>query len=101
MHATLEEQVTDIDFSLMNRYNVEALPRSIKLRPLAPEFSHYTYVVTPAQHGDLCTAVLKLFPKGTKILSRRIWTWGVLRAEQFGGECALDLGSSSGGTIWW
>ena len=37
------------------------------------------------------------FPKGAKILSRRLWTWGVLRAEQFGGECVC----SSGGTIWW
>ena len=85
MHATLEEQVTDRDLSLMNRYNVEALPRSIKLRPLAPEFSHYTYVVTP------CT------------------TWGSLHrsAQTFSQRNKdfvpqnLDVGSSSGGTIWW
>ena len=61
MHATLDEQMSDKDFSLMNRYIFEALPRSTKLRPLVPEFSHYTYVVTPAQHVDLCTEVLTTF----------------------------------------
>ena len=85
----LEEQMTDKDFSLMNRYIFEALPRSTKLRPLVPEFSHYAYVVTPAQHVDLCTQVLKLFPKGAKILPRRLSTWGVFRAEQFRGECVF------------
>ena len=40
MHATLEEQMTDKNFSLMNRYIFEALPRSTKLRPLVTEFSH-------------------------------------------------------------
>ena len=81
--------MTDKDFSLMNRYIFEALPRSTKLRPLVLEFSHYAYVVTPAQHVDLCTQVLKLFPKGAKILPRRLSTWGVFRAEQFRGECVF------------
>ena len=101
MHATLEEQMTDKMYSLMNRYNFEALPRSTKLRPLVPEFSHYTYVVTPVQHVDLCTAGLKLFPKeqrccpadfglgeffGRNDLVVNVF---VLQAEQFGGECVF------------
>ena len=89
LYSTLEEQMSDKDFSLMNRYIFEALPRSTKLRPLVPEFSHYSYVVTPAQHVDHCSAVLKSFPKGSKILSRRLWTWGVFRAEQYTGECVF------------
>jgi hypothetical protein len=101
MHATLEEQMTDKNFSLMNRYIFEALPRSTKLRPLVPEFSHYTYVVTPVQHVDLCTPVLKLFPKEQRFCpadfglgeffgrNNLVVNVFVLRAEQFGGECVF------------
>ena len=89
MHASLEEQMTDKMYSLMNRYIFEALPRSTKLRPLVPEFSHYTYVVTPVQHVDLCTAVLKLFPEEQRCCPA---DFGL--GEFFGRNNLV-------GTIWW
>jgi len=89
LFTTLQEQLNHADFALMNRYIFEALPRSTKLRPLVPEFSHCTFVVTPAQHVDHCQDVLQQFPKGSKILSRRLWTWGTFRAEQYNGECVF------------
>jgi len=85
LFTTLQEQLNHADFTLMNRYIFEALPRSTKLRPLVPEFSHYTFVVTPAQHVDHCKDVLQQFPKGSKIFVPQ----------------TLDMGDFSGGTIQW
>ena len=74
-------------FSMMNRYIFGALPRSTKLRPLVSEFAEFHHIITPAQHVDHSTAVLQICPKGSKLLSRRLWRWGNFRAEQYAGAC--------------
>jgi hypothetical protein len=51
------------------------------------EFAKFHFVVTPAQHVDHVKSVLQLCPKGSKVLSRRLWKWGKFRAEQFAGKC--------------
>ena len=67
LFTTLQEQLNHADFTLMNRYIFEALPRSTKLRPLVPEFSHYTFVVTPGTTcGSLQGCLATYFPKAQK-----------------------------------
>ena len=88
----MEQQANQDHFSMLDRYIFGALPRSTKLRPLAPEFATFHYVVTPGQHLDRVAEVLRAFPKGAKLLSRKLWQWGEFRAEQFTGKCLfIDL----------
>ena len=82
---TLSQQMSTENFSKMNRYIFGALPRSAKIRPLVQEFSHFSFVVTSAQHVDYSEQVLAAFCKGAKITSRSLWQWGELRAE-YGSE---------------
>ena len=86
-HDNLDSQAKQPEFSMLNRYIFGALPRSTKLRPLVAEFAKFHFVVTPAQHVDHVKSVLQLCPKGSKVLSRRLWKWGKFRAEQFAGKC--------------
>ena len=86
-HETLQSQMEQPHFSIMNRYILGALPRSTKLRPLVSEFAEFHHIITPAQHVDHKDSVLQLCPKGSKLLSRRLWKWGRFRAEQYAGTC--------------
>ena len=86
-HDTLQSQFDQKNFSMMNRYIFGALPRSTKLKPLVAEFSHFHHVVTAVPTEDMTSSVLQLCPPGSKVLSRKLWNWGVFRAEQFFGEC--------------
>ena len=87
LHDNLHAQAQQPDFTMLNRYIFGALPRSTKLRPLVPEFALFHFVVTPAQHVDHAKSVLQLCPKGSRVLSRRLWKWGEFRAEQYAGKC--------------
>lgn len=73
LYSTLEEQMDNKEFALVNRYIFEALPRSTKLRPLVPEFSHYTYVVTTVEKKH-SQRIKKFAPQALEI--------GTFRAEQ-------------------
>ena len=75
-YDTMEQQASQNNFSMLDRYIFNALPRSTKLRPLVPEFATFHYVVTPGQHLDRVAEVLRSFPKGAKLLSRKLWNWG-------------------------
>eukprot|EP00435_Cladocopium_sp_Y103_P017720 s5862_g4.t1 len=91
-HLTLASQMEQQDFSMMNRYIFGALPRSTKLRPLVPEFATFFFVITPAQHVDNGADALTGCPKGSKLISRRLWKWGKFRAEEYCGDKCKFLG---------
>ena len=102
---SLRQQLGDENFTKMNRYLFGALPRSIKLKSMVPEFGAQAAVVSPAQHADFTDAVPASFPKGATVLSRALLQWGKFRTEESNRHKSLKLvgfeneGPSEGTTV--
>eukprot|EP00435_Cladocopium_sp_Y103_P046770 s357_g13.t1 len=78
---TLKEQVHKAPFTNFQRYVFDALPRSSKVKPIVFEFGRYFSAGVNPQNADFVQALLKKFPKGTKLIARRLVKWGGFRVE--------------------
>ena len=98
---TLAQQAQQLHFSMLNRYMFGALPRTTKLRPLVPEFASYQQVIAAVSNHDISEEILKLCPKGSKIVSRKLLQWGNFRTGQHHSDYMFfdiaesDLGDST------
>jgi hypothetical protein len=70
--STLEEQNEQAP-STQHRILLDMLPRGRKFRPLVSEFGHYEKWAISATHGPTDAVLLKLFPKGAKIVHRQFY----------------------------
>lgn len=77
--------------SALQHVNMGFLPRGQKLKPLVSEFSHYkTWLFTVGQSSDIVAGILNNFPKGTRIVHRKLLKWGEVRVSDVDGN---SLGS--------
>ena len=66
-------------------------PRRKKLKPRVSEFSHYkTWIFKTNQSNNQVENIMSSFPKGTRIVHRKLRKWGEVRVGDFSGE---SLGS--------
>ena len=79
--STLQEQIHGNFVGTFQRYVFDALPRSSKLKPLVAEYGHYWTVAVNPQNLSAVPQLLHTLPKGSKLVSRHLMTWGNFRVE--------------------
>ena len=89
---SFEEQLQQPSTTAVHSVFMGLLPRGHKLRPLVSEFSHYQrFVVFPHDTGATQLAAL---PKGSRLVNRKLATWGEIRAFDSFEEFSLGDGIS-------
>ena len=73
--------------SALQHVNMGFLPRGRKLKPLVSEFSHYkTWIFHTNQTDNQVEKVMDKFPKGTRIVHRKLLQWGEVRVSDVDGH---------------
>eukprot|EP00435_Cladocopium_sp_Y103_P041856 s106_g11.t1 len=75
----------------LSRLVLGALPRGHKVRPLVSEYGHYNTVYVDPQQPSLLDKYLAEQPKGSKITSRRMVTWGEFQAASMDDQHTTTL----------
>ena len=85
--ATLEQQTATRASSAVNAMTMGFLPRGQKLRPLVSEFGAYQSVAVSLQLPAINLArLLRQFPAGARVVSRKLSHWGDLRVSSSDGS---------------
>ena len=85
--ATLEQQTATRASSAVNAMTMGFLPRGQKLRPLVSEFGAYQSVAVSVQLPAINLArLLRQFPAGARVVSRKLSHWGDLRVSSSDGS---------------
>ena len=73
--------------SALQHVNMGFLPRGRKLKPLVSEFSLYkTWAFHTNQNSNEVERVIDKFPKGTRIVHRKLLQWGEVRVSDVDGH---------------
>ena len=84
---SLLEQSKQQTSAALQHVNMGFLPRGKKLKPLVSEFSHYkTWIFQANQSDNKVEKVMKAFPKGTRIVHRKLLQWGEVRVGDVDGN---------------
>lgn len=76
---TMEQQLASRRTTAINPVAMGILPRGQKLKPLVSEFGSYTKVGVPLPFDS--EIALTRFPKGARIVDRKLCLWGTLRVS--------------------
>ena len=76
---TMEEQLAHRRTTAINTVAMGILPRGQKLKPLVSEFGVYNKVCVPLPFET--ELVLSKFPKGARVVDRKLCLWGALRVS--------------------
>ena len=91
---SLLEQSKQQTSAALQHVNMGFLPRGKKLKPLVSEFSHYkTWIFQANQSDNKVEKVMQDFPKGTRIVHRKLLQWGEVRVGDVDGN-ALENSSN-------
>jgi hypothetical protein len=77
---TLEKHVKAEGKSL-NRVVIGAMPRGRHVKPLVSEFGEYINVILPPQYDSQLQQFMSKLPKGSKVQTRHLSTWGQVRDD--------------------
>lgn len=89
--SSLVEQAKKKTSSALQHVNMGFLPRGHKVKPLVSEFGSYkTWIFQSSHNEDAIQAVLKNLPKGTRIVSRKLVSWGEVRVCKLDGTSLVD-----------
>ena len=84
---SMGEQSGQQTSSALQHVNMGFLPRGHKVRPLVSEFGGYKiFVVQPSHNDQQIATALKGLPKGSKIVQRKLTTWGEVRVCNIDGN---------------
>ncbi len=84
---SLLEQSKQRTSAALQHVNMGFLPRGKKLKPLASEFSQYkTWIFQANQSDNKVEKVMQNFPKGTRIVHRKLLQWGEVRVGDVDGN---------------
>ena len=78
-YSSLGQQLEITGTNKMNRIIFGALPRAAYLKPLVADYIDFHYIIADPQRPDAPGALFLSLPKGTKLLSRRMFKWGECR----------------------
>ena len=88
---TLEQQTATRPSAAVNAMTMGFLPRGQKLRPLVSEFGAYHAVaVSPQLPASQLERLLRQFPAGARVVSRKLSHWGSLRVSS--SDCSSKPG---------
>ena len=89
--SSLVEQSKKKTSSALQHVNMGFLPRGHKVKPLVSEFGSYkTWIFQPSHNIDDIDVVLKNLPKGTRIVNRKLVSWGDVRVCKWDGTSLTD-----------
>ena len=84
---TLPQQAKQRTSAALQHVNMGFLSRGQKLKPLVSEFSHYkVWLFDATSNETVVDRVLRTFPKGTRIVHRKLMTWGEVRVDDVDGS---------------
>ena len=84
---SLLEQSQQQTSAALQHVNMGFLPRGHRLKPLVSEFSHYlTWLFAVGQSENLVQQILNTFPKGARIVHRKLLKWGEVRVSDVDGQ---------------
>ena len=84
---SLLEQSQQQTSAALQHVNMGFLPRGHRLKPLVREFSHYlTWLFAVGQSENLVQQILNKFPKGARIVHRKLLKWGEVRVSDVDGQ---------------
>ena len=78
-YSSLGQHLEITGTNKMNRIIFGALPRAAYLKPLVADYIDFHYIIADPQRPDTPGALFLSLPKGTKLLSRRMFKWGECR----------------------
>ena len=84
---SLLEQSQQQTSAALQHVNMGFLARGHRLKPLVSEFSHYlTWLFAVGQSENLVQQILNTFPKGARIVHRKLLKWGEVRVSDVDGH---------------
>ena len=83
--------------SALQHINMGFLARGQKLKPLVSEFSHYlTWLFDAGNNEREVDRILHTFPKGARIVHRKLVKWGEVRVDDVAGKSLSNFRDNKG-----